>query len=299
MQGSICKDAFFWSKGSGRPEDVPGIEPWKTQWRFAVEIIVLIKQVPDTETQIKVNAQGTWIAEDGIKWIMNPHCEYGVEEGLRGKEKFGGTVTIVSIGPSRAVEAIRTALAMGADKAVQVDDGAIWGSSDSLGRARILAKVVGSMPFDVIFCGKQAIDDDMAQMGSALAEVLGIPQLTFVNGMEWVDAKTVKVNRQVEGGTQVIQCPVPVLITCQKGLNEPRYASLPGIMKAKKKPLETKNLAALGLDAADVGKAGEKTEILKVELPPARQAGKVVAGESAEEKAAKLAAILRQEAKVI
>jgi len=264
-----------------------------------VEIVVLMKQVPDTETQIKVNPQGTWIVEDDVKWIMNPYCEFGVEEALRAKEKHGGTVTIVTIGPARAVEAIRTALAMGADKAVHVDDPALWGASDSLGKARILAKVLEALPYDVIFAGKQAIDDDMAQTAVAVAELLGIPQLTFVNGLEWVDAQTVKVNRQVEGGTQVIQCPLPALVTCQKGLNEPRYASLPGIMKAKRKPLDTKNLEALGLDPANVGKAGEKTEILKVESPPARQAGKVVDGETPEEKAAKLASLLRQEAKVI
>jgi electron transfer flavoprotein beta subunit len=264
-----------------------------------VEIVVLMKQVPDTETQVKVNAQGTWIVEDDIKWIMNPHCEFGVEEALRAKEKHGGSVTIVTIGPARAVEAIRTALAMGVDKAIQVDDPALAGAYDSLGRARILAKVVQSIPFDVIFAGKQAIDDDMAQTGAALAELLGIPQFTFVTGLEWVDAKTVKVIRQVEGGTQVLQSPLPVLITCQKGLNEPRYASLPGIMKAKRKPLDTKNLAALELDPAEVGKAGDKAEILKVESQPARQAGKIIDGETPEEKAAKLAALLRQEAKAI
>ena len=259
----------------------------------------MLKQVPDTETQIKVNASGTGIVEGDVKWIMNPYCEFAVEEGLRAKEKFGGTVTVVSIGPGRAVEAIRTALAMGADKAVQVDDGGIWGASDSLGAGRILAKVIGGMAYDVIFCGKQAMDDDMAQVGVVVAEVLGIPQLTFVNVLEWVDGKTVKVTRQVEGGAQLLESGLPVLITCQKGLNEPRYASLPGIMKAKKKPLEVKNLAGLGLDGAEVGKAGEKTEILKVELPQARQGGKVVEGETPEEKAGKLAKALREEAKVI
>lgn len=264
-----------------------------------MEIVALMKQVPDTETQIKVNAEGTWIVEDEIKWIMNPYCEFGVEEALRTKEKFGGTVTVVCIGPARAVEAIRTALAMGADKAVQVDDPAIWGASDSLGTARILAKVLEGIPFDVIFAGKQAIDDDMAQTGPALAELLGIPQLTFVNGLEWVDERTVRVNRQVEGGTQVVECKLPALITCQKGLNEPRYASLPGIMKAKRKPLDTKTLSDLGLDPSEVGKAGEKTEILRVELPPPRQAGKVIEGETPEEKAAELARLLREEAKVI
>lgn len=264
-----------------------------------MEIVALIKQVPDTETQIKVNSESTGIVEDGIKWIMNPYCEFGIEEALRTKEKFGGTVTLISIGPPRAVEAIRTGLAMGADKAVQVDDSAIWGASDSLGTARILARVLQDVPCDIIFSGKQAIDDDMAQTGAALAELLGIPQLTFVNGIEWIDEKTVRVNRQVEGGIQVIESALPVLITCQKGLNEPRYASLPGIMKAKKKPLDIKTLADLGLDPAEVGKAGEKTEVIQLELPPPRQAGKLVEGETSEEKAAKLAKLLREEAKVI
>jgi electron transfer flavoprotein beta subunit len=264
-----------------------------------LEIVALMKQVPDTETQIRVNAQGTGIVEDDVKWVMNPYCEYGIEEALRTREKHGGTVTVVSVGPARAVEAIRTALAMGADKAIQVDDGAIWGASDSLGTARILAKVWGGMRFDVIFAGKQAIDDDMAQTAAALAELLGIAQLTFVNVLEWVDDRTVRVSRQVEGGSQVVECKLPALITCQKGLNEPRYASLPGIMKAKRKPLDTRSLADLGLDGSQVGKAGEKTEILKVELPPARQAGRIVEGDGAEEKAARLAALLREEAKVI
>jgi electron transfer flavoprotein beta subunit len=237
--------------------------------------------------------------EDDIKWIMNPYCEFGVEEALRTKEKFGGTVTLLSIGPARALEAIRTGLAMGADKAIQVDDPAIWGASDSLGTARILAKVLQDIPFDIVFAGRQAIDDDMAQTGPAVAELLNIPQLTFVNGIEWVDEKTIRVNRQVEGAAEVIECSLPVLITCQKGLNEPRYASLPGIMKAKKKPLETKKLADLGLDPEEVGKAGERTHILKVALPPARQAGKIIEGETSEEKAEKLAKLLREEAKVI
>jgi electron transfer flavoprotein beta subunit len=264
-----------------------------------VDIVALIKQVPDTESQIRVNAEGTWIVEDDIKWVVNPHCEYGVEEALKTKEKFGGTVTIVSIGPARAVEAVRTALAMGADKAVLVDDPAIWGASDSLGRGKILAKVLKEIPFQVIFAGKQAVDDDMAQTGSVVAELLGIAQVTFVNGLEWVDDKTVKVTRQVEGGSEVISCGLPVLLSCQKGLNEPRYASLPGIMKAKKKPLDTKGLSALGLDGSEVGKAGEKTQILKVELPAARQGGKLVEGESAEDKAKKLARLLKDEAKAI
>jgi len=267
--------------------------------RFIVDIVVLMKQVPDTEAAIKVNAAGTGIVEDDIKWVMNPYCEFAVEEGLRAKERFGGVVTVVSIGPSRAVEAVRTALAMGADRGILVDDAALWGASDSLGRGRVLARVLRDIGFDVVFCGKQAIDDDMAQVGVVVAELLGVPHLTFVNSLEWLDERRLRVGRQVEGGTQVLEGGLPVVVTCQKGLNEPRYASLPGIMKAKKKPLEVKDLAGLGLDGGEVGKAGDTTEVLRVEVPPARQAGKLIEGETAEEKAMRLALVLRQEAKVI
>ncbi len=218
-----------------------------------MEVVVLMKQVPDTEAAIRVSADGRGIVEDDIKWVMNPYCEFAVEEGLRAKERFGGSVTVVSVGPSRAIEAVRTALAMGADRGVLVDDGALWGASDSLGRGKVLARVLGGIGFDVVFCGRQAIDDDMAQVGVVVAELLGVPHLTFVNSLEWVDERVVRVGRQVEGGTQVLECSLPVVIACQKGLNEPRYASLPGIMKAKKKPLEVKDLASLGLDASEVG----------------------------------------------
>lgn len=264
-----------------------------------MRVVVLMKQVPDTEAAIRVSVDGRGIVEDDIKWVMNPYCEFAVEEGLRAKERFGGEVVVVSVGPSRVVEAVRTALAMGCDRGILVDDGALWGASDSLGRGRVLARVVGEVGFDVVFCGRQAIDDDMAQVGSVVAELLGVPQLTFVNSLEWVDERTVRVGRQVEGGTQVLECGLPVVVTCQKGLNEPRYASLPGIMKAKKKPLDVRDLASLGLDPMQVGRAGDTTEVLRVEVPPARQAGKLVEGETPEEKASRLALLLRQEAKVI
>jgi electron transfer flavoprotein beta subunit len=259
-----------------------------------------MKQVPDTETQIRVNSDQSGIVEDDIKWVMNPYCEFGVEEALRAKENFGGQVTVVSIGPSRIVEALRTALAMGADRAIQVDDEALWGASDSYTKARVLAKTLESEKFDIIFAGKQAIDDDMAQVASATAEALGIPQVNVVNKLEFLDdGKKIRAHRQIEGGIEVVECALPALISCQKGLNEPRYASLPGIMKAKRKPLDVKSLADLSLDAAEVGAAVSRMEIRKVELPPVRQAGKQIEGETPEEKAAKLAQALRSEAKAI
>ena len=239
-----------------------------------MNILVCLKQVPDTETQIKVAPDGISIATDNIKWIMNPYDEYAVEEALRLKEKFGGEVTIIGAGPTRVTESIRTALAMGADKGILVDDPAITGS-DSLGIAKILSAAIKDLDYDIILCGKQGMDDDYGIVGSLLAELLGIPQISVVIKLEVSeDASTIKAQREVEGGSLVIESPLPALITAQKGLNEPRYASLPGIMKAKKKPLDVKTIADLGLDASQVGESGAKIQIMQITPPEEREAGK-------------------------
>ncbi len=264
-----------------------------------MEIVVCIKQVPDTETQIKINAEGTGIVTDDIKWVMSPYDEFGVEEALRLREKLGGTVTVVSLGPKRATEAVRTALAMGADKGMLLNDDALEGG-DSFAVARALAAAIKTIPHDLVFCGQRAIDNDNTTVGAALAEYLGIPNLSVITKVEVADdATSVTVNRPVEGATLVIRSSLPALITCQKGLNEPRYASLPGIMKAKKKPMEEKKAADLGLDAATVGAAGSRSRVLKLTPPPQREAGKIVSGETVEETSAELARLLREEAKVI
>jgi len=264
-----------------------------------MNIIVCMKQVPDTEAQIRVKPDGSGIVDSDIKFVMNPYDEYGVEEALLIKEKFGGTVTIVCLGPERAIEAIRTGLAMGADKAVHLDDPAFEGG-DAFSTAKALAAAIKGMECDLIFCGKQAIDDDLAQVGPALAEILGIPQIVVVTKVEVSeDGKKAKVNRQIIGGEEIIEVPLPAVLTAQKGLNEPRYASLPGIMKAKKKEVKSVKIADLGLDPNGVGKAGAKTQILKMYSPPQRESGNIIEGETAEETAPKLAKLLREEAKVI
>ena len=264
-----------------------------------MNIIVCMKQVPDTEAQIRVKPDGSGIVDSDIKFVMNPYDEFGVEEALLLKEKFGGTVTIVCLGPERAVEAIRTGLAMGADKAVHLDDPAFEGG-DAFSTAKALAAAIKGMEYDLIFCGKQAIDDDLAQVGPALAEILGFPQIVVVTKVEISeDGKKAKVNRQIIGGEEIIEVPLPAVLTAQKGLNEPRYASLPGIMKAKKKEVKSVKVADLGLEPSGVGKAGAKTQILKMYSPPQREAGKIIEGETAEETAPKLAKLLREEAKVI
>ena len=264
-----------------------------------MNIIVCLKQVPDTETLIKVAPDGQSIVKDDIKWVMNPYDEFGVEEALRLKEKFGGEVTVVGLGPKRVTETIRTALAMGCDKGILINDPALE-NSDVLGTAKALAAVIKDLDFDIIFTGQRGVDDDNGLVGATLAELLDIPQLSLIVKEEVAeDGKSVKVNRPVEGQVLVIESSLPALITAQKGLNEPRYASLPGIMKAKKKPLEEKTLGDLGMDASEVGEGARKLKILQITPPPQREAGKIIDGETPEEKAAELAKLLREEAKAI
>ncbi|MDI6775833.1 MAG: electron transfer flavoprotein subunit beta/FixA family protein [Syntrophales bacterium] len=256
-----------------------------------MNIVACVKQVPDTEAQIKVKPDGSGIDESGIKWVMNPYDEYGLEEALRLKEKFGGEVTVVSLGPARVMETIRTALAMGADKGIHICDPAFDGA-DAYTTATALAAAIAGIPHDIIFCGQRAIDDDSGQVGSVLAELLGIPQLTIVTKVD-VDGMSIKVIRPIEGAQLLIEGTLPCVVTAQKGLNEPRYASLPGIMKAKKKPLDTKDAAALGV-TVDV-----KAKVARFIPPPARAAGKIIGGDDPTTKAAELARLLREEAKVI
>jgi len=263
-----------------------------------MDILVCLKQVPDTEAEIKPTPEMSSIDYTGIKFIINVYDEYAVEEALRLKEKVGGKVTIVSLGPDRAVEAIRTALAMGADEAVHLNDPLFFGG-DAYTTALVLAQAIKGMPYDVIFCGKQAIDDDLAQVPSILGELLGIPTVTNIQRFELIGDKKAKVARQVEGGLDIIEVNLPAIFTATKGLNEPRYPSLPGIMKAKKKPLKTLTLKDVGLKEEEVGEKGALTKVVRYSLPPMRKAGKIIEGETPEEKAAKLVKLLREEAKVI
>ncbi len=264
-----------------------------------MKTIACIKQVPDTEAQIKIAPDGKSIAKEDIKWVMNPYDEFGVEEALRLKEKFGGEVTVVGLGPKRVTESIRTALAMGADKGVLITGDGLE-ESDALGTAKALAAVITDMEFDLIFTGQRGVDDDQGLVGASLAEFLGLPHVAVVTKLEVSeDGKSLKANRPVEGQTVTMETPLPALITAQKGLNEPRYASLPGIMKAKKKPLDEKSPGDLGLDASELGEGARKLKVIQLTPPPERKAGRIVEGETPEEKAGALAKLLHEEAKVI
>ena len=260
-----------------------------------MEIVVLLKQVPATESLVKIADDGVSIKTDDIKFVMNPYDEIAVEEALRVREAQGGKVTIISVGTDKTIEAIRTALAMGADEGVLINDPDAQ-RCDALGTARILAAALKDIPYDLIIAGQRAVDDDNYQVGAAVAEFLGIPGISMVIKEEIADGK-IKCHRSIDGGTAVLEAPLPALFTTQRGLNEPRYASLPGIMKAKKKPLDTKTLADIGLDSAKVGTP--VTAIKAMQFPPEREGGRIVEGGTAQEKAVELVRLLHEEAKVI
>jgi electron transfer flavoprotein beta subunit len=248
-----------------------------------VKILVPIKRVPDPATTIRVLPDGSGIATDNVKWVINPFDEIAIEEALRIKEKLSGEVVLVTVGQSTWQEQLRTGLAMGADRAILVKhDGAL----DSLAIARILAKVISDEKPELVLLGKQAIDDDSNQVGQMLAEMLGWPQATFASKVEFADQK-VTVTREVDGGLEAIAFNLPAVITTDLRLNEPRYASLPGIMKARKKELKEVPAESLGVELAS------KLKVKTLAAPPKRQAGKKVG--SVQE----LVQVLHTEAKVI
>jgi electron transfer flavoprotein beta subunit len=261
-----------------------------------MNIIVCVKQVPDTETRIKIAADNVSIDEADISLVMNPFDEFAVEEALQLKEKFGGEVTVLSAGEEKVVPALRNGLAMGADKAVLVKDEKLTGS-DPLGIARVLAAAVGKMSYDLLLFGKQGVGEDHCQVPCLVAEMLGLPQITTIVKLE-IDGQTAVAHREIEGATEVIECGLPAVLTAQKGLNEPRYASLKGIMMAKKKPIQTLGLADLELSADDLGPDAAAIRVDSISPPPARGEGKTVEGEP-EETAKALADFLRREANII
>jgi len=263
-----------------------------------MNIIACIKQVPDTETVIKINADGRDIESQGIKYIVNPYDEFAVEEAVRIKEKnAGSTVTVISVGPARAKDALRTCLAMGADRAFHLCDDAFL-SGDAHLTARVLSAQIKALPHDLILMGKQAIDDDCAQVASALAALLDLPFVSLINKLDLAgDQKKVIVQREIEGATEVIEASLPAVLSCTKGLNEPRYPALKDIMQAKKKEIKDVKAADLQLDPAEL-KELSKTSIVKLEYPPRRPPGRLLTGD-ARQAVETLLRLLREEAKVL
>lgn len=262
-----------------------------------MNIFVCVKQVPDTETKVTPNGDGTFIETSSIKWIMNPYDEFAVEQALLLKAAVAdSTVTAVRVGSVKDTEALRTAMAMGADESflVETED-----NNDSYVIAKALKGAIeksGKTP-DIIFTGKQAIDDDCLQVPQILAQMLNIPSVSVVVGFDHADGK-VTLKREIEGGSlEVYEAATPVLVACNKGLNTPRYASLPGIMKAKKKPLTQMSLADAGVSDDD-----KRLKYSDFQLPPEKPPGKkfdaMDEGKQGEV-VAEVVQLLRNEAKVI
>jgi len=247
--------------------------------------IVCIKQVPDTETRVKVGGDGRTLDPAGVTWILNPYDEFAVEGALSLKEKLGaGEVVVISLGGAGVPTTLRSALAMGADRAIHLKTDAT--APDGLAVARALAAAIRPLSPGLVWLGKTAVDDDSAQVGPMLATLLGLPCATFVSSFA-LEGQTVRIEREIEGGHEQVELPVPCVVTADKGLNQPRYASLKGIMAAKKKPIDEQ--------PAELGAPG--LEPVALVLPPPRAAGRIV-GEGAAA-VPELLRALHDEAKVI
>ncbi len=260
-----------------------------------MKILVAVKQVPDTATQVKISGSDPKAIDTaGITWIVSPYDEFAVEEALRIKEKRGqGEVVAVSLGPDRVKEALRSCLAMGCDRAIHLNDPA-WAAADTLTTARALAAVIKQESPQLVLTGRQAIDDDMGAVTAQLAEVLGWPSAYWIME-ETIDAdgKTVRAARQVEGGLEIFDVPLPAVLAAQKGLNEPRYPTLKGIMGAKKKEIKD-------VKASDLGVATEPPALttVKLEALPARPPGRIIQGD-VQTAVKELVRSLREDAKAI
>lgn len=257
-----------------------------------MNIYVLLKRTFDTEE--KITLSNGKINEDGAEFIINPYDEYAVEEAIQVRDAQGGEVTVISVGNEEAEKQLRTALAMGADKAVLINTEDDIENGDQFTTSKVLAEYLKDKDADLILAGNVAIDGGSGQVGPRVAEILDIPYITTITKLE-INGQNVSVTRDVEGDSEVIETSLPLLVTAQQGLNEPRYPSLPGIMKAKKKPLEELELDDLDLEEDDVE---AKTKTVEIFLPPKKEAGKILSGEI-NEQVSELVQLLRSEAKVI
>ncbi|WP_010651087.1 electron transfer flavoprotein subunit beta/FixA family protein [Oceanobacillus massiliensis] len=257
-----------------------------------MNIYVLLKKTFDTEEKISVS-DGK-IEDDGVEFIINPYDEYAIEEAINQRDIHGGEVTVITIGDEDSEKQLRTALAMGADKAVLVNTEEDLEEGDQYTTAKILAAYLDDKNADLILAGNVAIDEASGQVGPRLAEILGFPYVSTITSLK-IDGNTVLLEKDVEGDAEIIETSLPLLVTCQQGLNEPRYPSLPGIMKAKKKPLEELEIDDLDLDEDDVE---AKTRTLEIFLPPEKEAGRVLEGEM-KEQVKELVSLLKNEKKVL
>ncbi|PWK05035.1 electron transfer flavoprotein subunit beta/FixA family protein [Tumebacillus permanentifrigoris] len=255
-----------------------------------MNIFVALKQTFDTEEKIVV--ENGAVKEDGVRFVLNPYDEYAVEEAIKLRDEFGGQVTVVTIGPDRAQEALRTALAMGADDAVHISDESLFG--DEFTVSNVLASYFKGKEFDIILTGNQAVDSGSGQTAVRLAELLNIAHISTITKLE-ISGTDVVAHRDAEGDLEVVGAKLPVLVTCQQGLNDPRYPSLIGIRKANKKPLDTPAAGDLGVDGASIG---AKATVQETFLPAAKAAGRILDGDNAG-RVQELVNLLQNEAKVL
>lgn len=257
-----------------------------------MNIYVLLKKTFDTEE--KINVANGEIEDDGAEFIINPYDEYAVDEAINQRDAHGGEVTVVTVGDEGSEKQLRTALAMGADKAVLINTEDDLEDGDAYTTAKILEAYFEDKEADLILGGNVAIDEASGQVGPRLAEHLGIPYVTTITDLK-IEGETVTIEKDVEGDIEIVETSLPVLVTCQQGLNEPRYPSLPGIMKAKKKPLEELEIDDLELEEADVE---AKTKTIDIFLPPEKEAGRVLEGDASEQ-VKELVYVLKNHEKVL
>ncbi|MGE5593385.1 MAG: electron transfer flavoprotein subunit beta/FixA family protein [Betaproteobacteria bacterium] len=267
-----------------------------------MNVAVLIKQVPET-TDVKINRETNTLMREGVASIINPFDMYAIEEALRIREKHGGKVTVITMGPPQAEQALREGLALGADEAVLLTDRAFAGA-DTLATSYTLAKAIEKLGgFDLVICGKQAADGDTAQVGPEVAENLDLPHVTYVRKIEELcpgpcgsDGARgfIRVQRMTEEGYEVIESPLPALITVVKEINEPRMPSIRGMLRAKKAAITTWTAADLGVDPGRVGLVGSPTRVIRVFTPEQRRRGEIIEGATVQEKVRNLVAKLKE-----
>jgi len=255
---------------------------------------VCIAQVPDTEARIKIAAGNRRIDEAGLKFIVSPYDEFALEEAIRIKDAKGGDVMVIAFGPDRVQLALRECLARGATKAMHIKGEVA--DADALGVAKVLAAAIKSVPHDLVFFGKQGVGTDNSLVGPMVAELLGYPQVNVVTHLEVGDGK-LTAHREIEGAEEIIEASLPAVVTAQKGLNEPRYAPLKGIMAAKKIPIEAKSVADLGLQDSDI--FNQRVTVVSVELPPEKSGGRKIDGGDAANAAKEILKYIREEAKAL
>jgi electron transfer flavoprotein beta subunit len=264
-----------------------------------LKIAVCIKQVPNTEARLRVSRDGRWLEEEDLPFVINESDEYALEEGLQLAEKTGGEVVVISLGPERVKEALRKTLALGAARAVHLSDPAFLGG-DALATGRALAAAVERGGFDLVLTGSQSDDVGYGGTGSVLAGWLGWPHVWLVMGVELEEGgASVKVTREMESGVnEISRVPLPAVLEIQAGINHPRYASLKGIMAAKKKEIAVLAPSDLGLDAGQVGAAGSRLEIVSVAFPQSGAGAQMIEGDP-KKAAASLVEKLQKEARVL